>query len=165
MKLVLFLLAAVVAILLCGMLLFLTYGREKSWSLLVGSPDRGQLEIQSFKRSQTDNDALACTSGIRTDCDITLPAFEDRPEILIERLAQRIERVDPLARRVDDATSPRQLRYVTYSPIMRFPDLINIEAILRDDGRSGLLAYARAQLGKRDMGANKARLTLYLEDL
>jgi len=165
LKLVLLLLAAVVAIILSLMLFFLAYGREKSWTLLVGSPDRGQLQIQSFKRSRTDNDALACTSGIRTDCDITLPTFEDRPEILIERLAQRIESVDPLARRVDDATNPLQLRYVTYSPTMRFPDMINIEAIRHNDGRTGLLAYARAQLGKRDMGANKARLKLYLKEL
>ncbi|MEX3012010.1 DUF1499 domain-containing protein [Hoeflea sp. TYP-13] len=165
MKIALVLVAIVAAIIVVLALAFFAYGRERSWALIAGSPDRGRLTLATQKRSPTANDAVACTQGLREDCEIPLPAFDETPANLNERLAGQIEARDPLARRVDDGKAPDHLRYITYSPTMRFPDLINIEFVEMDDGRTGIIAYARAQLGKLDFGANRARLERYFEGL
>ncbi|WP_340162169.1 DUF1499 domain-containing protein [uncultured Hoeflea sp.] len=152
-------------ILLCALLLvgaviaaFILYGRERSWELLAGSPDRGQRDFSNNQRSPTDNDALACSPGLCADPDFEIAPFDDAPAIAIERLSQRLMKTDPLARRVDDRTDQSRARFVTYSPLMRFPDVIHLEARPLPDGRTGIMAYARAQLGKSDMGKNLERL-------
>ncbi|WP_143438958.1 DUF1499 domain-containing protein [Hoeflea halophila] len=148
------------AMLLLGVLIaaFILYGRERSWELLAGSPDRGQRNFTSSPRSPTDNDALACSPGLCADPDFEIPPFEDAPAIAIERLSQRLMMTDSLARRVDDRKDAARARFVTYSPLMRFPDVIHLEARLLPDGRTGIMAYARAQLGSGDMGKNRERL-------
>ncbi len=163
LKTVLIVAAIVVAIVVVAGILFTVTGRERNWERIAGSPDRGRLDFSTLTRSPTGNDALACTEGVRDDCDIVLPAFPGPREQLAQKLAQRIESVDPLARRVDDGTAPEHLRYVTYSPNMRFPDLINIEIVTMPDGRQGIQAYVRAQLGSDDFGANRKRLASIFE--
>ena len=73
-------------------------------------------------------------------------------------LPRQSKAADPQARRVDDGADARHLHYVTYSLAMRLPDLVSIEAVTFDDGRTGLILYARAQLGSSDFGANLRRL-------
>ena len=141
---------------------FVLIGRERSWELLAGSPDRGQRDFSLNQRSPTPNDALACSPGLCTDPDFEIIPFEDAPAIAIERLSQRLMASDPLARRVDDRKDPVEARFVTHSPLMRFPDVIHLEARAMPDGRTGIMAYARAQLGKSDLGKNRARLEALL---
>lgn len=137
---------------------FVLIGRERSWELIAGSPDRGQRDFDTGRRSPTPNDALACSPGLCKDPDFEVAAFDDAPPIAIERLSQRLLDTDPLARRIDDRSNPVRARFVTYSPLMRFPDVIHLEARPLPDGRTGIMAYARAQLGKSDMGKNRGRL-------
>lgn len=154
-------------IILCALLLlgaviaaFVLYGRERSWELVAGSPDLGQHDFSNSSRSPTDNDALACSSGLCAGPDFEIPPFDDAPAIAIERLSQRLMMTDSLARRVDDRKDARRARFVTYSPLMRFPDVIHLEARPLPDGRTGIMAYARAQLGTSDMGKNRERLRM-----
>jgi len=163
-KILLIAVAILLAVIVVAGLVFVVTGREKSWERIAGSPDRGRLDFTKLKRSRTDNDAFACTDGLRDDCDFALPSYAEQPQQLSERLAAHIEAVDPLARRVDDGTAPEHLRYITHSPNMRFPDLVNIEIVPLENGRRGVLAYARAQLGKRDFGANRQRLESIFKD-
>lgn len=149
----------------CVAILFFAYGRERSWLLVAGSPDRGRMDLSVVRRSPTANDALACSAGLREDCDFTLPAFGEEPGQLAAKLADRVAAADALARRVDDATDPAHLRFVTYSPLMRFPDLVSFQLVEMPDGKTGIIAYARAQLGRLDFGANRARLEAYLNDI
>jgi hypothetical protein len=151
------------AILAMATLLFLSIGRERSWELIAGSADRGRIDVLHVERSPTANDALAATPPLAADPDIVLPAFEEDEAALMQRLAGRIAAVDPLARRVDDGSIPGHLRYVTHSPNMRFPDYVTIEAFSLEDGRTGIVAYAAAQLGQYDFGANRRRLELYFD--
>ena len=162
------------AMLLAGVALaaFILIGRERSWELIAGSPDTGQYDFDTAQRSATSNDALACSPGLCTEPDFEIGAFDDAPAIAIERLSQAIERLsqrllasDPLARRVDDRKNPAKARFVTHSPLMRFPDVIHLEARAMPDGRTGIMAYAKAQLGKSDMGKNRDRLKALLGKL
>lgn len=141
------------------LLLFLVViGRERSWELIAGSPDQGSHDFAAGERSPTRNDALACAEGLCDNPDFTIPASDDAPETTIERLAERLLSIDALARRVDDESNPSRARFVTHSPVMRFPDMIHLEAQPLPDGRTGMMAYARAQLGREDFGKNRARL-------
>lgn len=164
-KILLSAVAIIAALIVALAVTFVAVGRERSWLLIAGPADRGRLEFASLKRSPTANDALACTQGLRDDCDIVVAAFDNTPPQLAERIARHIEMADPLARRIDDQTAPNHLRYVTYSPVMRFPDLVNIEIVQMQDGRTGILAYARAQLGEIDFDANRERLKRYFDGL
>ncbi|WP_394688303.1 DUF1499 domain-containing protein [Hoeflea sp.] len=139
-------------------LFLIVIGREKSWEMIAGSPDRGPYDFTTATRSPSANDALACSEGLCQNPDFLITAFDDTPESVIERLSQRLLSSDKLARRVDDRNNPAKARFVTYSPTMRFPDMIHLEARALTDGRTGVMAYARAQLGKSDMGKNRARL-------
>lgn len=149
-------LLAVVAIAL--LLFVVVIGRERTWEIVAGKPDRGSYDFAEARRSPTSNDALACSEGLCAEADFTIPAFEDAPEAVIERFAQRLLTIDPLARRLDDRDDPSRARFVTYSPVMRFPDTIDLAAQKLSDGRTGVMAYARAQLGKDDLGKNRQRL-------
>ncbi len=156
-------------VLLCVLLLvgaaiaaFVLIGRERSWELIAGAPDSGQYDFGSARRSPTSNDALACSPGLCAEPDVEVGSFDDAPAIVIERLSQRLLASDPLARRVDDRKNSTTARFVTYSPLMRFPDVIHLEARAMADGRTGIMAYARAQLGKSDLGKNRARLEALL---
>lgn len=146
-------------------IVFLVIGRERSWVLIAGQPDRGRLDFNTLKRSPTANDALACTTGLHDGCDFELASYDTTPADLAGRIARQVEKTDPLARRVDDGSSPEHLRFVTHSPNMRFPDLVNIEIVEMDGGGLGIMAYARAQLGRIDFGANRARLKRYFDGL
>jgi len=142
---------------------FVFIGRERSWELIAGSPDRGQRDFSLDQRSATPNDALACSPGLCTEPDFEITPFDDAPAIAIERLSQRLLASDPLARRVDDRKDPARARFVTYSPLIRFPDMIHLEARAMPHGRTGIMAYARAQLGKSDLGKNRERLEALFE--
>lgn len=156
-------LISVLAILAIAFLLFVVViGRERTWEMVAGKPDRGPYDFAQARRSPTSNDALACSEGLCAEPDFTIATFEGSPEAVIERFAQRLLSSDKLARRVDDGTDPSRARFVTYSPMMRFPDTIDLAAQKRPDGRTGIMAYARAQLGKKDLGKNRERLEALL---
>lgn len=152
------LLLALVSIIVLILIAFVLIGRERSWELLAESPDQGQHDFSAGVRSSSPNDALACSPGLCQDPDFEIEPFDDAPPVAIEQLSQRLLRMDPLARRVDDGTDPVRARFVTHSPVMRFPDVIHLEARPLPGGRTGLMAYARAQFGDSDLGKNRGRL-------
>jgi uncharacterized protein (DUF1499 family) len=49
-------------------------------------------------------------------------------------------------------------RYVERSALLGFPDTIVVRYIEQSQGRSTLAMYSRSQLGRGDLGVNKARL-------
>lgn len=139
---------------------FVGYGRERTWEQLAGSPDPGRYDFQTAPRRKTPNDALACSPGLCAAADWALPTYAVTPADLVTQAAQTLMRNDPLARRVDDGADPAYARFVTFSQLMRFPDAIDIaaEPVPGTPGRSGLKIYARAQLGRSDLGKNRKRI-------
>lgn len=138
-------------------------GWETVWERLAGPADRGAYDFAKGKRRRTPNDALACTPGACTGTpDLALPAFQQTPDELMAAVNGHIARIDPDAERVDDGTRPAYARYVARTRLMRYPDTVDIEAVVLEDGRTGLRAYGRAQLGRRDRGVNRARLKAWL---
>ena len=139
---------------------FVLYGRENTWQRLAGNPDQGPFDLTALVRSDRPHDALLCSPGLceGVDADGALPVYEMTPEALIAALRTAIEGQPDRKRRVDDGTDPAALRFVTWTDTMRFPDTNQFLAIDLGDGRTGLVAYARAQVGYSDAGNNLARL-------
>lgn len=150
-------LAAVLAIVL---VVFLVQGPAGIWRRIAGEPDLGHFDRSAPVRSSRPNDALLCTPGLcdGVRIDRELARFDETPEELIGRIDEAMRDMSTHIRRVDDRSDPARARYVTYTPVMRFPDTTSFEAVTMEDGRTGLVAHARAQLGRSDLGNNRKRL-------
>jgi uncharacterized protein (DUF1499 family) len=149
-------------------LAFVGYGREKSWQLFFGNADLGKLDTANIKRTTKPHDALlcstdACQSGVKSDD--SLPKYNASAEELIKMIDKAFQNSSLLYLRVDDGSDPTYARYVTRSSLMRFPDTNQFFAIDNADGTSSLIAYARAQIGYSDAGANLKRLKSIIGNL
>lgn len=148
----------VIALVVAVLATFVLGGREQSWEVIAGSPDRGDYDFARARRSSSGNDALACSPGLCENPDFEIEPVDVEPEVAIATLTEQLLANDPLARRVDDGADQLAVRFITYSPVMRFPDVIHLRTTRLADGLTGVMAYARAQLGKSDFGKNRARL-------
>ena len=139
---------------------FLLYGRQTQWTAIAGDPDTGPYDFSALTRSASPNDALLCSPGLceGLTVDGPLPVYEMAPDALMAALAQAIDAQPDRKERVDGGADPLGLRYVTWTETLRFPDTSQFLAVDLGDGRTGLIAYARAQIGRSDMGNNRARL-------
>lgn len=151
-------LSVLVALVLLIAAFFVIHGRERTWALLTGPNDPGSYDFSAAARRPTGNDALACSPGMCARPDWTLPEYHVGPAVLISRLAATLEAGDRLARRVDDGSDADYARFVTFSPVMRFPDAIDMRAAALPDGATGVEIYARAKLGRSDFGKNRKRI-------
>lgn len=151
---------AVAIIVTIAAVAFVAFGRDRTWQAIAGDADLGPRELTTITRTSKPHDALLCSQGLcaRTTTDGKLPVFDLSPAALIAALDSAARSVDPNLERVDDGSKPETARYVTRSPLMRFPDTTWLQAVPLGDGKTGLIAYAQAQLGYSDLGANKARL-------
>lgn len=163
MAIVLVLVAAIAA----AGIAFVAYGRAETWALFFGDPDLGPFNRFAPARSPYPNDALFCTPGLcdGVAVDATLPEYDQLPEILISRVDAAMLSLGVPLLRVDDGVNPARARYVTFTPLLRFPDTTSFEAVLLEDGRTGLIAYARSQIGRYDQGVNRTRLGKIAEKL
>jgi len=151
---------AVLVALAVALLFFITYGRADTWALIFGNPDLGSFERSAPVRASRPNDALLCTPGLcdSVTVDTALPDYAASPERLIAGIDEAFRASGEIFRRVDDTSDPAQARYVTWTPLMRFPDTSSFEAVPLGNGRTGLVAYGRAQIGYSDGGVNRRRL-------
>lgn len=143
---------------------FLLFGPERIWALF-GPADLGPIMFESLQRRATPNDALACPPDIcPAQIDIMPPEFAVAPSELREAFARAIlqERRLTLVD-IDDRMSTD--RYIQRSEKMRFPDTIVVRFLERPGGRSTIAIYSRSQLGKADLGVNRARIERWLERL
>ncbi len=143
---------------------FLIVGPAHVWALF-GSADLGPVEFETLERRTSPNDALACPPDVcKAMSDVTPPVYMVNAHDL--RLAfekaispeQRLVAVDS-----DDAGMTD--RYVQRSKLMGFPDTIVVRFFDRSGGRSTIALYSRSQLGKGDMGVNRARIERWLNNL
>ena len=142
---------------------FLLAGPDRVWRL-VGPPDLGDVAFETLKRRSTPNDALACPIGLcAATSDLVPPVFAMPPAGLRSAFARAIaaeERLERIA--ADDARL--QDRYIQRSRVMGFPDTIVVRFVAAPGG-STLALYSRSQLGRSDLGANRARIERWLARL
>ena len=138
-------------------------GIERVWTMMFGSPDLGPVDFTRLVRRSTPNDALVCPPGLcgQAKADIEAPVFSVSAHNLREKV-RAIALAEPGAVQVAEAASGRGDRYVVRTPLMRYPDTVDVLVLPQPDGKSTVVMYSRSQIGRSDLGANLARLRRWL---
>lgn len=145
---------------LCLALLIAFYGPHKFLEQLWGNPDMGYVDIKSLRPAKRPNTALACPVDYcnkQRTVDITTDIYTVTSDVLREEIIKYF-RIDKNAKMIIDPENKLSLRFVTHSPILRFPDTIQVQLIPIDKTTSTLAILASAKMGHTDFGANKARI-------
>ena len=134
------------------------------WALF-GSADLGPIELGTLTRRTTPNDALAAAPDLcPARSDVLPPEFATDARALraaFSIMLQSEDRVERVA--ANDATLTD--RYVQRSALMQYPDTVVAQFFDRPLGRSTLALYSRSQIGRSDLGVNRARLERWLGKL
>lgn len=165
MRIVTLTLAALVALAAVAAVAFLLLGPARIWGVF-GPPDLGAVDFERLERRGTPNDALACPAGTcgGARVDIVPPVFAIDARALRAAFAQAIAAEPNLTRVAADETAGTE-RYVQRSALFGYPDTIVVRYLDLPGARSTLVLYSRSQLGRSDLGANKARLERWLARL
>jgi uncharacterized protein (DUF1499 family) len=117
---------------------------------------RGKLPANGF---------LACPAGYCRIADAaTSPAFAMGVDRLAEHWAHLIAR-EPRIAAVFAEPQERRFVLVQRSAALGFPDIITVEFVVLDAGRSSLAIYSRARYGRYDFGVNRRRVLAWLDRL
>ena len=141
---------------------YLIVGPERLWAQF-GPADLGDVDFATLQRRDTPNDALACLPEFcAAKADIPAPVIA-RPFGDVFLAVQDAVVHEQGLEQVDADSGQGTLRFVQRSPIMGFPDTINVKVVSTPDGGSAVLIYSRSQLGKGDMGVNLARVKRWVD--
>ncbi|MEL6437007.1 MAG: DUF1499 domain-containing protein [Pseudomonadota bacterium] len=154
---------ALIVLLLIGVgaIGFMAYGPANTWRALYGSPDLGPFDLATLQRASRPNDALFCTPGAcpsGLEVSGELPAYDLEPEALLTLLQDAIMALPGTKDLADGNAAAGSIRIITWTPSLGFPDTNQFWAVKLPDGKTGLVAYARAQIGYSDTGNNARRL-------
>ncbi|RLQ88309.1 DUF1499 domain-containing protein [Notoacmeibacter ruber] len=158
MKIFLIILAILVAVAIAAFLGAIAYGRLTGWETRTRKADQGMYDFDAAQRSATDNDALGCTKGLCAEPDVVLPEPPDSAENAFARIERHIEADRSEVERVDDRSDITYRRYVVRTPLMRFPDTVDLRW-----SPEGWRAMSRSLLGRSDLGANEKRLRQWFD--
>jgi uncharacterized protein (DUF1499 family) len=141
---------------------FLLLGPERLWAQF-GPADLGDVDFATLERRASPNDALACLPAFcKAEADIPAPVIA-RPLAEVFQVVQDAVAQEPRLEQVGADAATGTLRFVQRTPLMRFPDTINVKVVPAADGSTAVLIYSRSQIGKGDMGVNLARVKRWAE--
>lgn len=130
------------------------YSPNDFWTHLAGNPDLGPVTFATLKKGPKPNQYLLCPADV---CRLETPDDEPRTYPLdATALKQRF-----LAALSGDNIEivedrPLGLRFIVRTPLMRFPDTVNVEFLERTGGAT-IALYSRSKLGRSDLGINAKR--------
>ena len=140
---------------------FFAIGPERAWERF-GPADLGEVDFASLQRRDTPNDALACRPELcAAKADIEAPVFA-RPAPEMFRVVESAVAGEPDLQKSGSDETQGTLRFVQRSRLMRYPDTINVKVVALPDGGSTVLIYSRSQLGRSDLGVNRARIKRWI---
>ena len=126
----------------------------------AGLPVPAPMEMTAITRPSTPNTALAAPAGFHLTADIVTRRYSASPE----RIFAALIRVAAAQERVfEHATYPaaRQAHWVARTRLMNYPDLVTGQ--VNADGT--VILWSRSVYGYSDLGANRARLEIWLAAL
>lgn len=124
----------------------------------------------TLTRSPTPNDALICPAGYcpRARPDREPPTYALEPSAVLARLRETV-RAEAHTVELPNLGGDRTARFIQYTPLMRYPDTIDIAVIPVANGSAAggttLALYSRSLIGHGDFGVNRARLDRWLAAL
>lgn len=139
------------------------FGIAAWWARLAGPADLGPVDFAGITRSPSGNDALFCPPDLcgQVRSDGVAPVFVS-PVARLRDAVRVIEVNDPDVFTLARDEGKIQDRYLARTKWMRFPDTISVRFIDLGGGRSTLALYSRSQIGRSDLGVNKARLERWI---
>lgn len=155
--------AAVLAgLLLIAAALFLIAGPERLWGAF-GPADLGEVDFATLARRDTPNDALACLPEFcAAPADVPAPVFAKSFGDVFLSIQDAVVR-EPGLEQVGADAEQGTLRFVQRSRLLGFPDTINVKVVPTKDGGTAVLLYSRSQIGRGDMGVNRARIERWIK--
>lgn len=137
--------------------------RERIW-LAVASPSA--LSFASLTQLPERNnirDAHYCTQGLcdESKTDGVWPIYTGSFDDFKVRFLETTRVLEPDSALITLENMPdNSFRVLTFSPNFRFPDIIDVQLLAVPDSpdKYGVSVFARALIGKADLGANKKRL-------
>jgi uncharacterized protein (DUF1499 family) len=153
-------LSLVAAILVIAAAVFILLGPPRIWAMF-GNADLGDVDFAKLARRDSPNDALACLPRLcAARADVEAPVLAGSPADVFQ-VVQAAVSGEPGLERVHADSGQGTLRFVQRSRLLGFPDTINVKVVPAQGG-SAVLIYSRSQLGKRDMGVNRARVERWI---
>lgn len=145
---------------------FVVYGREKSWEVLFGPPDLGPVEFATLQKTSRPNQVLLCPVDVckAATPDMMPPVYALPVDKLRDAFRQIISQ-EAHAEQVAVDGGNQTERYVIRTNLMRFPDTVRVKFIALDNDTSTLAIYSQAQIGYSDRGVNKTRVQRWLNAL
>ena len=115
----------------------------------------------SLVRPASPNTALAAPDGFRPVADFVSPGYavSARKLYAVLRTVAAAQPRTTLDAAFDEAL---QAHYTVRSALLGFPDLVWVQALQAEPGRSGALIWSRSVVGRYDFGINKARVRAWL---
>ena len=152
------LLYGLVALAALLVLAFVLLGPARIWSAF-GPADLGAVDFAQLVRRGSPNDALACPKGFcgGARADVVSPVFAIDARALRAAMERALASESRLERVAADAAAGTA-RYVQRTPLLGFPDPIELRYLDLPGGGSSLVIYSRSKLGDSDLGANRARI-------
>ena len=123
------------------------------------------IDLATLTRPPSPNTAFVAPIGFSSaTTDLEAPEFGCSAAALAD-IWERV--VGDLPRTTEHARSPdgMQRTYVQRTALMGYPDVVTLEFVAISDAQSSIAIYSRSQYGYSDMGANKRRVTAWLEAL
>jgi len=140
-------------------------GKFKAYLMLLSPGKLIPIEWSVLKRSRRPNTYLVAPPGFTPiQADMAAPDFAldlSTLKYLWDRMLSKQVRIETRAKRKDGL----QIDYIQRTALLRFPDWITVRFIAKDHEVSTLAIYSRSVYGYGDMGANKARVQLWLTAL
>jgi len=132
------------------------------WTGLLGELGQ-ELDFVQLERRRSANDALASPPGFcrLVKADLESPVFQVPAERLRE-IVSRVAQDEPRTVLIAPSSCAGETRYLVRSPILRFPDLVDVRVIARGEHASTLAIYSRSRVGRYDFGVNRRRVERWL---
>lgn len=138
-------------------------GIARLWTIF-GPADQGPADFATLTRRRSPNDALVCPSWLcRAVPDMVASVYALDADTLRSEVRRAIlaggdaEQVATQGERAGD-------RFVVRTPVLRFPDTVDVLVLPQAGGRATLAIYSRSLLGRGDLGTNLARIRRWLAD-
>lgn len=124
------------------------------------------LDFAALKPRQRPNWYLVAPAGLCREATPhrEAPVFDMERDALVTRVHTLLSREPQISVHASSEAGDR-LALVQRTPIMRWPDYVDIAVLDAADGGSTLAVYSRSKFGYRDFGANRKRVEGWLSEL
>lgn len=132
---------------------------ERLWDRLAG-PDPGPVQFDALVRRRSGNDALAAPfSFAGPQGEVEVPVYPVGA-LRLGAIVDQVALAEPGAVRLPSPEG--RLRYRVRTRFLRFPDLVDVALLPREQRTSTLMLYSRSLTGRGDFGANRRRVEAWL---